>query len=159
MRARYVLVADASRARLFHQRPKHDLELVESFEHVDSRARSRDLMADANGRKAVGPSVGANYGGRSVSLGVGRPGVAPDTEPRQVEAEKFARALASALEGRLHNSREAVVLVAPAHFLGLLRDSLSVSVFKRIELTVAKDLTKLDARELGARMLHELPPA
>src|SRR5579884_4315224 len=103
MSTRYVLVADASRARLFHERTHGAYELVATFDHADSRARVRDLMADATGRKPVGPSVGAHYGGRSVSLGSGRPGVAPDTDAKEVEAEKFARELADVLEAQLHN--------------------------------------------------------
>lgn len=151
----YVLIADSSRARLFQQ-ANHDYALLETFDHEASRARSRDLMADANGRKASGMPMGANYGGRSVSRGVGRPGVAPDTEPKDVEAEKFAHELATALEGTLRDQDDRLVLAAPPRFLGLLRKTLTFSVAKRVELTVDKDLTKLEGRELDDRMRREL---
>ena len=155
----YVLIADASRARLFQQHASRTYALLETFDHEPSRVRNRDLVADANGRKPAGPSVGANYGGRSVSRGVGRPGVAPDTEPKEVEAEKFAHRLASALDGLLRARDDRLVLAAPPHFLGLLKKTLSTSVVKRLELTVDKDLTKLEGRELDDRMRRELFPS
>jgi len=159
MSARYILVADASRARLFRERAGHELQLVRSFEHAESRARTRDLTSDANGRKPVGPPVGAQYGGRAVSLGAGRPGVAPDTEPKEVEAEKFARELASAVEPVLQDQGARLVLMAPPHFLGLLKHALDANAAKRIELTLDKDLTRADAREVRARWLSELRPS
>ena len=151
----YVLIADASRARLFQQAAQH-YALLESFDHQASRARSRDLVADANGRKASGPSVGNSYGARSVSHGVGRPGVAPDSEAKEVEAETFAHELATALEVKLRDQEDRLVLAAPPHVLGLLKKTLSASVVKRVELTVDKDLTKVEGRELDDRMRNEL---
>src|SRR4051812_29876359 len=98
MNNRWVVVCDASRARLFADggigKPLHPKDVLE---HPDSRSRARDLMADATGRKPAGPSAGGHYGGRSVSLGFGRVGVEPDTDPKEVEAEKFARELAALL--------------------------------------------------------------
>jgi protein required for attachment to host cells len=159
MTMRYILVADASRARLFHEGAKDDYRVVQEFAHEESRARARDLMADANGRKAAGPSVGGNHGGSAVSQGVGRPGVAPRTEPKEVEAEKFARELASAVEAKLHNHEDRLVLVAPPQFLGLLKSSLSAPIAKRVERTLDKDLTKLEERELGTRLRDTLAEA
>jgi protein required for attachment to host cells len=151
----YVLIADASRARLFQQAAQH-FALLETFDHQPSRVRNQDLVEDTNGRKPAGPSVGANYGGRSVSRGVGRPGVAPDTEPKEVEAEKFAHELATMLADTLRDQEDRLVLAAPPHFLGLLKKTLSASVVKRVELTVDKDLTKVEGRELADRMHKEL---
>ncbi len=155
---RFLLVADASRARLFRQSTDGRYELLESFDHGESRARARDLVADATGRKPIGPSVGSRYGARAVALGFGRPGVAPTTEPKEVEAQKFARELADALEVWL-DAESRLVLAAPPHFLGLLRATLSGPIAKRVELTLDKDLTQLDPRELRERVRGALSPS
>lgn len=158
---RWILVSDASRARLFRQRQRlQPLDHVESFEHPDSRARVRDLMADANGRKPAGPNVGPAYGGRAVSQAYGRVGAAPDTDPKEVEAQKFARELATMLQEGLHrHAYDKVVLVAPPQFLGLLRSTVSNEVSKHIELTVNKDLTRLELHEIQAHLQDELSKA
>lgn len=138
---------------LFSERAPHELDLVAELEHPDSRARARDLMADATGRKPAGPSMGSHYGGRAVSLGSGRVGVAPDTDPKEVEGEKFAREIAAVLERRrLDHEIDELVIVAPPHFLGLLKKTLTAQVDKLVASTVAKDLSKLDTREIEARL-------
>src|SRR5262245_29759651 len=93
----WVLVCDAARARLFQVAPKRrgGLILLDELEHAESRARVRDLVSDAQGRKPVGPSPArAAQGQRGAH---GRPGVEPDTNPKEVEAQKFARQLAERL--------------------------------------------------------------
>jgi protein required for attachment to host cells len=179
MNERWILVCDASRARIFRDsrrragslapaqpgngesRAAEDAQsgfaLVRMLEHEESRAKARDLVADANGRKPAGPSMGGSYGGRSVSFGHGRVGVEPDTDPKEVEAQKFAQELAATLErGLLDRAYEALVVAAPPKFLGLLRDTLSKEVSKRIEATLNKDFAKLEAREIEARIRSEL---
>ena len=51
------------------------------------------------------------------------------------------------------NAYERLALVAPPHFLGLLRATISSTVAKRVELTVDKDYTALKADELAERIL------
>jgi protein required for attachment to host cells len=152
MDTRWIMVADASRARVFRENDDtHAFEFVQTFEHEASRAHARDLMADANGRKPAGVSVGPNHGpgARSVSLGVGRVGVAPETDPKEVEAEKFARELSHYLEAQLQeHAYSKLILAAPPHFLGLLRSTLSSQVQNHIEATLHKDLTQLDTESL-----------
>jgi protein required for attachment to host cells len=160
MKTRWILVCDASRAQLFRESdPGGEYELIEKFDHPDSRARGRDLMADTTGRKPVGPSVGASHGGRSVSLGFGRPGVEPDTDPKEVEAEKFARELGAVLDkGLASRTYEALVLVAPPKFLGLLKQTISREVTKHLEGSVPKDLAQLPAKEVQERVRQDLEP-
>jgi hypothetical protein len=68
---RWILVSDASRASLFRtSSPKNDnWQLHQSFEHRESRERSRDLMADANGRKPAGHPLGGDSAGPVPLLG------------------------------------------------------------------------------------------
>lgn len=133
---RWIVISDASRARIF-EADEHgvSLHLVDSCEHPQSRARVRDLMADANGRKPAGTPPG--HRGSAA-----RPGSAPDTDPKWVEAQKFARELAARLDSGLQrHAYDHLVVAAPPQFLGLLRHTLSDQVKARLELWLDKDLT------------------
>ena len=146
----WVLVCDASRARILNEEPNgRGYTMVEAFEHAESRAKVRDLVADENGRKPAGPSVG-NNGPRNIS---GRPGAEPDTDPKEVEAQKFARELAAALEKGLNDhAYDTLTIVAPPHFLGLMRGTLNDQVVKRLTLTIDKDFSSLPPRDLEERL-------
>ena len=161
---RWVLVGDASRARLYEQKPGPDggFTLLRTFSHDLSRAKVRDIVADAQGRKPVGiasgmspvgaprPGVGSYY--------LGRPGVSPVTGPKEVEAQKFARELATVLsDGLNEHAYESLVVIAPSRVLGRVRATVAKTVSKRIEGTIEKDLTWLEPPALERR-LHEMMP-
>jgi protein required for attachment to host cells len=147
----WILVCDASHARLLQEKPRGGkLSLIGTYEHAESRAHVRDLTADAQGRKPVGPVPAARVTGQGG--GYGRPGVEPETDAKEVEAQKFARELAEVLEkGRNDHAYEQVVIAAPPHFLGTLRGAMSSQVAKHIEATLDKDLTGLELPELMKR--------
>lgn len=146
-RTTWILVADASRARLFATTEEDTYEEIQGFEHPDSRARVRELMADANGRKPGGQAVTTH------PAGIGRPGAAPDTNAKEVEHLKFAGELCDVLkQGLNEHSYDSLILVAPPHFLGLLRDKLDPQVEKHLEGHVDKDYLALDPRELQQRV-------
>ena len=150
----WVLACDASRARLYREENSGKAySLIESFEHPESRKRVVDLVAGEQGRKPVGVSMGE--GGVRVPQGGGhgRPGAAPETDPKEVEAQKFARELATALEQHLFaHAFDALVLAAPPHFLGLVKATLSDQVAKRVRATVCKDLAQVEPRDLGQHL-------
>lgn len=142
---RFVLVADASRARLFkrdEERPDK-LVLAWDMEHPPSRAKNRDLMADKPGRA------------HSSSIGDGASGMAYRTEPKQVEAEKFARELGNRLahEHDAHTYDE-LVIAAPPKFLGLLRQTLATHdnhVEDCVATWIEKDYSWLPEHDLEER--------
>lgn len=155
----WILAGDASRARLFQAEVRRGkpvrLTQVEAFEHPESRARVRDLMADAHGRKPVGPVPASVAGGQQGAHG--RPGAEPETDPKEVEAQKFARELAAVLErGARDQAYEHLYLVAAPHFLGLLRAAIDPQVDKFVALTLDKDLTRADLAEIRERFEPEL---
>lgn len=101
-------------------------------------------MADTDGRKP---------NGQSGHMSNQRPGAAPDSDSREVEAMKFAQELAGRLDkGRVDHEYDRLVLVAPPHFLGLLKGTLDGQVQKLLAHTVDKDLTSIQARELPERL-------
>lgn len=157
-KASWILMCDASRAHLYREEPnRRGFTLLESLEHSKSRARVRDLMADAQGRKPNGNPGGVGHGGppggTSGGTYLGRPGAAPDTDPKEVEAQKFARELAERLEKGLNaHQYDGLVLIAPPQFLGLLKATVSQHVGKHIEATIDKDLSGLDGPRREERL-------
>jgi protein required for attachment to host cells len=153
----WVLVCDASRARLFQAASRGEkLTLLDEMEHAESRAHGRDLTTDAPGRKPVGPTP-ARGGGSNGAYG--RPGAEPDTDPKEVEAQKFARELAERLaKGLNDHAYERLIMTAPPHFLGLMRASVSTQVEKHVGATLDKDFTHLDAAEIARRLENVLQP-
>ena len=142
----WILVGDASRARLFATAGKlKPWTLVQELDHPQSRLKGQDITTDKPGR--VRQSFGAGT----------RPAMAPPTSVKEVEAEHFTQELAALLEGgHGRNAFSRLVLVAPPHFLGMLRKLLSAPVSKRIVGTVDKDLTQLTERELPERLAEVL---
>jgi protein required for attachment to host cells len=147
----WILVCDASRARIFTDAPRRrGLSLLESFEHPEGREHTRDLVTDANGRKPVGGLRGING---HAGAAYGRPGAEPDTTPKDVEAQKFARSLAEVLEKAIDAHRyDALVITAPPRFLGLLRETICEKVRRRVTQTLDKDLSLLPPHDLEKRL-------
>ena len=158
---RWIVVCDASRARVFKE---HDqtrrYELVQEVEHPESRAHVRELVSDATGRKPVGVPLGGSYGGRSVSRGHGRIGAAPSSNPKEVEATKFARELGRLLEhGFYEHAYEVLVLVAPPPFLALLFGGAFRLIRSRPRSEIRPRHGARQDREPGRRMGARVDPS
>lgn len=130
MRDTWIVIADSSRGLVMTvQGGLGDPEVIKRFEHSESRAKSSGLMADRRARTK--PRSKESVRGAAMA----RP-----TPPREVEARRFSRELAEFLRlGRAHNQYRKLILVAPPHFLGLLRDAIDGPVALSIEATVAKN--------------------
>lgn len=139
----WILVADACRARIFSHHQKEGYRVVKELDHPESRAHVSALVADTNGRKSMGVPGG----------GYGHPGVAPDTDAKEVEHEKFARLVAEALErGHFDSAFEDLVLVAPPHFLGLVKSALADPVARKVVETLSKDISQLADHQVIERL-------
>jgi len=138
----WILISNASRARLFAQPRKGKAwTMVQEFQHPESRLRGHEIMADRPGRTQQSSATGT------------RAGMEPTTPPKDVEAEHFAQQLADVLEeGHGRNAYTELVLVAPPQFLGLLRKSISAQVAKRVSASLDKDLTDVKEGELPERV-------
>lgn len=134
----WVLVANASHARIFLNRGcNKGLECLKEMEHPDSRKKGMELVSDKPGRQQQSLAAEA------------RPGMEPDTQPKTVEAQRFARELADFLcEARKQNSFTRLLLVAPPNFLGLLREHLDTQTANLVVETLSKDYTRAGDNEL-----------
>lgn len=131
-RAVWVVVADASRARLFRAvTPRGPLVELEDATHPASRLQDHELLSDR--------------AGRAVDIqGHHRHGMEATTDPHEQEAQRFAHELAERLHVH-HNAHdfEGLVLVAPPRFLGLLRGALDEQVAQQVRASIDLDLTRI----------------
>lgn len=145
----WLMVADEGRAALYvTDHPTGPLSELRDFIGPENRPKDQDLVTDRPGRSFD-------------SGGEGRHALEPRTEPGEVEAQRFAKRLAEALDqARSQNRFEMLGLVAPPAFLGLLRKSLPDETARQVVLEVDKDLTRYDAEGVRGRLperLFEIP--
>ncbi|MBU0653816.1 MAG: host attachment protein [Gammaproteobacteria bacterium] len=135
--SRWIMVADASRARFFSAGAgKGGLIEREDRIHAKSRFHGRDLETDAPARTFD-------------SAGPGRHAVEPSTDVHEQEVETFAHELAVYLGNAYEAGRfQQLYIVAPPHFLGLLRKQLDKNVSAAIVLELDKDLTKHSVEDI-----------
>ena len=138
----WIIVADASRARILCESSDlEDLREVEALVHPASRLQTSELVADGAGRLSKGP-------------GQARAMMEARTPAHELEAIRFGKTLADRLNRGLAGGKyAALTLVAPAHFLGILRQALSDRVADTVVNAVAKDYSRLTGEKLKDALL------
>lgn len=125
----WIAVADSSRGRIFGQDGQAG-PLIELYDLIHPGARLHDS-------ELVTERPGSDHG----ALGQGRHIIDARTDTKDHEAEVFAREIAERLDkGRTSNQFQALVLIAPPEFLGLLRTRMGDELKKRVIGEIAKDL-------------------
>jgi protein required for attachment to host cells len=140
----WIVVCDASRCRFFMSRGGKEWVKFEEFEHPASRAKGLELKTDRPGRtlQAQAPQK--------------RAGMAPVTDPREVEWERFAHHIMQTLEdARAQDAFDRFILVAPPAFLGYLREEMSEKLEKCLFASLAKDYTQIADEEVAERVVTE----
>ena len=132
MNARWILVADETRARLCRERPRGgELLEIADFVNPEGRALDRDLDSSARGRIY---SKGKNAQPHSV---VG------ESSPVDHASGKFAKDLAEYLDhARAQNHVDRFAIGAAPRFLGKLRANIGKELDRLIEFEVDTDLPK-----------------
>lgn len=146
----WILVADTGRAKLFStELRENEWSLVNEFEHPEGREFSREISPSSPpGRMQQGKTAGG-----------GHTAFEPRTTPKEAEADRFARHLAEYLEKATANRDfDYLVLVAPPHFLGILKGTLGRQAAKQLRTTVDKDLSMLAPAEIRERLLDVVFP-
>lgn len=125
----WVVVADNSHAKIYQLKKFPKLEEIQHLEHPESRLHNQDLVSSKPGRGFQ-------------SIGNSRSAYQQETEPKQVEAIKFATELANLLYAACNKGEfNQLYLIAEPSFLGLLRQHLHANVRKAISAEIAKELT------------------
>ena len=145
---KWIVLMDGSRARFIAAQPgRPHYVTVSEIESAAAHQKSSSLVAGELGR------------GRE-SVGATRHAIEPRSDPHEQAKLEFAATVA----GEINAAHErgafaALVLVAPARLLPLLRDELAAPVRASIIGELAKDLTKLPNQELDAHLAAIGPPA
>lgn len=136
MRVR-IVVADQSEAD-FYELEERDKppQLVQRLEDAQAHLHNRDLKSDRPGRVFDhAPATGSRRGA------VAHHATGGERSPRKVEARRFARRIAEALDdARRQHQYDRLVLMAPPAFLGLLRKEMPAAVHAVLTAEIAKDL-------------------
>ncbi len=124
----WVLVADASRARLFSAaKPASPLAEIKDMANPEARLHEGDLVTDKDGR-GMGPG--------------GKHGVDANPVHKQELGERFAIQLIQELDkARTNGDFSKLYVVAPPRFLGLWRKHLPATLKAAVSGEVDKDLT------------------
>ncbi len=132
MNTNWILVANRSGARLFENTgPGKGLTLLRDIAHAEGHLKNQDFNADKSGRSFD-------------SVGEGRHATGKSQSPTEHETQKFSKELATMLnEGRTANAYHALILVAEAGFLGVLKGELDDQVSKLVTETIEKDMAKV----------------
>jgi protein required for attachment to host cells len=146
----WILVSDASRANLYTAELREDdWSQVKSFEHPEGRELSKEIEGTSPPGRGQQRMV---EGGRRTAL-------EPRTWPKEAEADRFAQELSTYLEKAIANRQfDYLVLVAPPHFLGKLKNSLGEQTARHLRATVDKELSTLNAAELRQRLVDTVFP-
>lgn len=140
----WIVIANASRARILERQPDRPAALVHSLRHEESRQHSSVLGDDRAGNQVTGRGFGA------AALG-------PRTDAQHKEMDRFAREVAQTLEdAALAHRMHAVVVFASSHFLGMLRERMGQGTRRLLQASVNLDLSSLSNPEIDHRVSEAL---
>jgi protein required for attachment to host cells len=135
-RGTWILVADASRARLFGHEGSA-LKEIADFVHVAGRSPVRELESDRPGR---------SFGTRPTHHAMQK-----EHDARQTEGLAFTRELVARLEsGRNRHEFRHLVLIAPPEMLGHLRECLPAPLAGMVRTSIHKDLVRAAPEQILA---------
>lgn len=141
----WILTADGHHARTWEwKNPDAPLALVADFiaSAEGAASFSRDLKSDKPGRSFA-------------SVGTRRSAIEPAQDPHELEKIRFAASLAKGLDDALQQGRfRQLIVIAPPHMLGYLRENFSRQIGQVVIGEVDKDLMKSD---VSALLYHTAP--
>lgn len=133
----WVVVADASRARIFTARtPGDGLVELETLTHPEGRLHEGDLVTDRSGRDRDAAGGGGHDMGHT-------------DDAKDTEGARFAVEVCDALEkARVQGEIKKLHVVASPHFLGLLRKQQTAALKKLVEGELSKNLVTKNPEEI-----------
>jgi protein required for attachment to host cells len=144
MKPHWIVIANATNARLLQQEQGGRLVVLKSFSHSHGRSKVAELVDDRAGHET---SVGT-YGGTTYQ---------PRTDPKRKEHARFARELSEDLERQAQRgSFESLALFASNPFLGELKAALGPAATRLLSGMHDVDLTSVGPAELQRRIAYEM---
>jgi len=146
----WVVVADAARARFFRvdnasvhggsqYAPSGEalvgtLVEIKDLSHAESLRKEREMASDAPGMSSV-PGMHSKFG------------MDEKVPPKETEAIRFAKEVAQTLHADMA-AYDRLYIVAPPHFLGLLREAMDKAVHERLAGELRKELTHFPPEQI-----------
>ena len=143
MKPHWILVANATEARLLQQEPGAPLVVLQAFHHPESRLHTAELGDDRAGREVSGHG----FGGAAYQ---------PRLDAQRKQHLHFARDLADHLEQAAREQRYASLAVyASSPFLGELKQLFGDGTRRLLAGTHDVDLTSFGVAEIERRVQEE----
>ena len=144
MKNTWILVANATVARIFVAENNQKLKEIDLLEHPEGRLHERDLVSDRPGRAYE-------------SANTSRHAMDYQTSPKKHEIELFARRISNHLDAAYNAGKfDKLYIVANPQFLGLLRQTIVSPVEKHIAGEVDKDMTQMLAEDIRKNLPYVL---
>jgi len=132
----WIVIADGAHADFLTTNDGKHFEIVDSMSSESAHDRGADRPGRIHERAAVA-----------------RHAVEPRHDPHELARREFARSVVDRLVLAERDNRfDRLVLVAPSHQLGLLRQELDAPLRAKVTVELPKDLVKLPTAELHARL-------
>lgn len=134
-----VIVADNTRARVFHSSSSQDpLKEKTVLVHPENRLHKKNLTSDRQGYSFS-------------SHGHGRKVLSNHVDPKEYEIKQFAREINEYLiNSEANNDFDQLIIIAAPKLLGVLKKQLNSSIKKLITHELNKNIAKLSATEIRA---------
>jgi protein required for attachment to host cells len=143
----WIVVADGEHARFVQPDADNVLRTVSALDSASAHLRSRDIGTDRPGRSFE-------------SSGVSHHAVGQRHDLHTLEKERFARLVGGEVNGAAARDEfDELLLVAPAHALAELRESLDAAAAAKLVGTLEKDLVKTPDHELWPHVREWVSPA
>ena len=144
--ARWIVVADSSRARFFsYHGLRTPLTEFDDLAHSESRLHESQITEDLPGRHPD-------------STGEGRHAMEQKHPVKEQEARSFAQQVADYLDRAYAENRlESLIIIAAPKFLGQLRDSFSDNIRGIISSEISKNLVQHSPEEIRTNISEPLP--
>jgi protein required for attachment to host cells len=141
----WILIADAGHAKVLQTiGVGNKLLPVTGFEFSQDIPAGKDITRERAARTHE-------------SMGQRRHAIEPKSDPRQAMKRAFAQEIAQRLDAAAAaDAFDRLVVAAPPHLLGDLRQRFSAQVKKRIVAEIAQDLVKLPTAELRRHLASEV---
>lgn len=135
-RKTWLLVANATIAKVYDNPKVGELHLIETLEHPEGRLAAQELESDARGQEFSRIGKSAN---------TYEPAVGPEKQQMAI----FAREIGEFLEHRRQeNSFERLFIAAAPGILGMLRQAISQPLSETVVAEESKDLTSQNPDQL-----------
>lgn len=143
----WIVVADAGRAILLSRQGLHGKLIFEhELDNPSGRLHSSELVSDGRGR------LNKSAGGVQSAMD-------SHTDPHEQQAVRFAQDVCRLIDSAANcHAFDSLIMIAPAHFLGLLQARLGKNARKRIASVHSKDLVHVSLDELGAHLNEMISP-